>query len=383
VNVRERFIATMSFEDVDRPPLFECGYWAATIRRFCQEGLVLQKGLPEDLPDGRGVSPSQVREIEAYLGFDRHYEFMSINTWVYPLFEEEILEDHGEWVLMRNADGSIEQQRKDRMSIPVKVGGPVQSREDWERIKAERLQPVLADRVPANWDELVAECHDRDYLIYGLSCEHWLALVKLVGLEKLLFLFYDDPELLRDMINDLTDFWVALCDQVLRQVVPDICTVGGDFCYKNGPLMSPAAFREFIFPGFQALASIMREYGVPSVVIHTDGDVRPLMPLFVESGVTGLHPFEVTNGQDIVEIRKAFPRFQIFGGLNKLAVMAGKEAIDRELEAKLPFMLRHGGYIPYVDHYVSPDISWQNFLYYRGRVKEFIENSKQHRMAGR
>jgi uroporphyrinogen decarboxylase len=48
------------------------------------------------------------------------------------------------------------------------------------------------------------------------------------------------------------------------------------------------------------------------------------------------------------------------------------EAIDRELEAKLPSMLRQGGYIPYTEHYVSPDISWENFLYYRRRVNEYV-----------
>jgi len=174
------------------------------------------------------------------------------------------------------------------------------------------------------------------------------------------------------MIDYLTEFWVSLYDQVLRQVTPDVCTVGGDFCYNNGPLMSPSAFREFFLPGFQALSSIMRDNGVTSVMVHSDGDVRPVLPLLVESGATGLHPFEVTNGQDIVEIREAFPRFQIFGGLDKRAAVAGKEAIDRELEAKLPFMLRQGGYIPYTDHYVSPDISWENFLYYRGRVNEYV-----------
>ena len=188
-------------------------------------------------------------------------------------------------------------------------------------------------------------------------------------------MFYDEPDLLRDMTDYITEFWVSLCDQVFRQAVPDVCSVGGDFCYKNGPMMSPATFREYLLPSFQAVSSIMRDYGVTSVMVHSDGDVRPIMPLLVESGVTGLHPFEVTNGQDIVEIREAFPRFQIFGGLDKQALVKGEEAIDRELESKLPFMLRQGGYIPYVDHYVSPDISWQDFLYYRRRVNAFVEEA--------
>ena len=375
MNIRERYAATLNFESVDRPPLFECAYWAATIRRFCREGLVLEKGVPEDRPDGRSVNPSEVPEIESLLGLDPYYQYAPINTWVYPPFEEKILEDHGEWVLMRSSNGVIEKQRKDRMSIPVEVTGPVQTRDDWEQIKAERLQPVLEGRVPDNWNELVEEYRDREYLLYGMSCEHWLALVKLVGLERLLTMSYDDPALLKDMTDYLTEFWVSLCDQVLRQVVPDVCAIGGDFCYKNGPMMSPASFREFLLPGFQALSTIMKDYGVMSVMVHCDGDMRPIMPLLIESGATGLHPVEVTNGQTVVEIRETYPRFQIFGGLDKKAAVAGKEAIDRELEAKLPFMLRHGGYIPYIDHAVSPDISWENFRYYRRRVNELVQKA--------
>ena len=80
MDIRERYAATLAFEEVDRPPLFECGYWAATIRRFCREGLVLENELPDDLPDGRGVSPWQVPEIEELLGLDPYYQTMPVNT---------------------------------------------------------------------------------------------------------------------------------------------------------------------------------------------------------------------------------------------------------------------------------------------------------------
>ncbi len=378
MNVRERYLATVSFEEVDRPPLTQTGYWAATIRRFCREGMDLQSYIPEDRPDGRTVRGWEIPEMESYMGFDRSFKDLPVNTWFYPPFEEEVLEDHGEWVLMRNVDGTVEKQRKDRMSIPVKVSGPVQNRDDWEQLKAERLQPSLDGRVPKNWAQLVEEYRDRDYVLDGLNCEHWSGgLVKLMGLEQALLMFRDDPEFLRDILNDLTEFWVALCEQVLQQVTPDRCWVGGDFCYNAGPMMSPASFREFLLPGFRSLSTVMHDYGVPSVVVHGCGNVRQLLPLFVESGVDGSHPFEVTGGQDIVEVREAFPRFLIFGGLSKLALIEGKDAIDQELAAKLPFMLSQGGYLPAVDHGVSPDISWQNYLHYGERLREHVENAKQ------
>ena len=61
------------------------------------------------------------------------------------------------------------------------------------------------------------------------------------------------------------------------------------------------------------------------------------------------------------------------GGLDKTKVAEGRRAIDAELEAKLPFMLARGGYIPFCDHMVPPDVPWDNFLYYRERVRQYVE----------
>ena len=76
---------------------------------------------------------------------------------------------------------------------------------------------------------------------------------------------------------------------------------------------------------------------------------------------------------DIVRVRKKYPQLLIQGGLDKIKVAQSKEAIDAELEAKLPFLLSQGGYIPFLDHLVPPKISWENFRYYRQRVNEYIE----------
>ena len=91
------------------------------------------------------------------------------------------------------------------------------------------------------------------------------------------------------------------------------------------------------------------------------------------SGITALWPFEATSGQNIVEVRTQYPRLGMFGGLDKKALITGtREAIDAELEAKVPFMLERGGYIPLLDHNASPDISWESYAYYRQRLSEMV-----------
>jgi len=46
MNSLERFRATLAFEQTDRPLLWECGNWAATIRRWYREGLPQRHGIP-------------------------------------------------------------------------------------------------------------------------------------------------------------------------------------------------------------------------------------------------------------------------------------------------------------------------------------------------
>ena len=193
-----------------------------------------------------------------------------------------------------------------------------------------------------------------------------------MGEVNLFYAYYDQPDLIRDMLSFLTDFWIEIYGAVLKDVQPDSAEFWEDMAYKNGPLISPAAFREFMLPCYKKLIGFLRENGVRHFCVDTDGDCWQLIPLFLEAGMTGMLPFEVQAGMDIVAVRQAFPRLQIYGGLDKRALAQGKEAIDRELEAKVPPLLRQGGYIPFADHLVPPEISWENFVYYRRRLAEMI-----------
>jgi hypothetical protein len=92
----------------------------------------------------------------------------------------------------------------------------------------------------------------------------------------------------------------------------------------------------------------------------------------IKGGVTGMGPMEVAAGMDVVEVRKAFPRLQIIGGIDKRLVAEGKGAIDAELKRKVPPLVKDGGYIPCCDHSVPPDVSWKNFRHYRHRLMELV-----------
>jgi uroporphyrinogen decarboxylase len=77
-------------------------------------------------------------------------------------------------------------------------------------------------------------------------------------------------------------------------------------------------------------------------------------------------------GLDITAVRRQYPTLQMIGGINKYALALGRAAIDDELR-KIPFMLQSGRYLPAVDHFVPPDVSWDNYRYFCERLHHLIE----------
>jgi hypothetical protein len=82
----------------------------------------------------------------------------------------------------------------------------------------------------------------------------------------------------------------------------------------------------------------------------------------------------VQAGMVIEEVGKQYPDLVLLGGIDKREINKGPLAIDRELERRLPFLLQRGGYIPTLDHHVTPEISWPDFVYYRQKVAEYCQH---------
>ena len=370
----------MAFDSVDRPPFWELGYWVATLRQWYRQGLPEVEGIPASLEPGAIVRGGFMGwkqgefldvDVQRCMDLDEAIVRIPLNNFVWPEFEPSILEEHENWVLRRDEWGGVRREKKDHSSLPSLVSGPVRTREDWERFAAERLRPDVRRRLPADWQSFLDKVRDRDFpLAIGGSQGFFGTARYLLGDTELLYAFYDKPDLIKTINTYLADFWIDLYDPVLEDVRPDLAVIWEDMCSKNGPLVSPQVFEEFMLPHYRKLTGFFRAHGVDVILVDTDGDCRTLIPLFLRGGVTGLYPFEVTGGMDVAVVGREFPDLQIIGGLSKAAVSAGPEAIDGELEAKVEPSVDRGGFIPMIDHSVQPTTDWDNFVYYRGRLAE-------------
>ncbi len=139
-------------------------------------------------------------------------------------------------------------------------------------------------------------------------------------------------------------------------------------------MISPAIFQEFMAPYYRRITDFAKGRGIRTILVDTDGNCEMLIPLLMQVGVTGLYPMEASAGMDIVAVRKKYPTLQMMGGIPKRDIALGRERVDAFLE-NVAFLLRQGGYIPFADHSVPPEVSWEHFKYYRTRLNELIEQA--------
>ena len=295
-----------------------------------------------------------------------------------PAFEEKVLEDRGEYELVQDFAGREVLCFKGRRSgfMPEYVGHPVTDKNSWERNVKWRLDPTSPERQPSA--STIAAAKEMA-AAGGIICQGlvggYMYLRSLVGPEGVLYMFYDDPELVHEMM----EAWFNLADSVIAKhqayAQLDELYLAEDICYNHGPLISPDMMREFLFPYYQQLISNIKarqpEKGLPFLQIDTDGDCRPVIPVYQELGVNYFSPFEVASGCDVVELRKQYPELLMRGGIDKRELAKGKDAIDRMVDRIMPFMTERGGFMPMCDHGVPEEVDFEDYMYFRARLREF------------
>ena len=355
---RERVRRCACCQPIDRAP-FSCyfGPWPETTARWKEEGVDDPRawidGLPYDPP------------IETVASYVNHLHC--------PPFTHEVLEQHGKTQICRNAVGEIVQCVEGKSGIPKILKSPVTCREDWEKLKKERLDPDDPARFPDNWKEIAARLNAQDAPVQiGIyPCGLYGTLRDLMGVEGSLYAFYDEPELVHDIMDGLTDLWLCIYEKICADVKVDILHIWEDMSGKQGSMLSPDMIREFMLPNYRRLKDFAERHDIPVMQVDTDGNCEQLIPLFAEAGVNMMLPFEVAAGCDVVELRRKYPYMALMGGIDKREIAKSRDAIDRELHRIEPLL--HGtGYFPALDHLIPPEISYENYVYYVERLHDMI-----------
>jgi uroporphyrinogen decarboxylase len=382
MNARERFHRVANFEKVS-PLKAEYGYWTTTVKNFIKQGMPVVQDLPDDLSDNAAISGAMKINPDSPVVVDENVRAcFDLDPYIAkfpcdysPLFEEKTVEENDEYRIYVDRYGITVKQLKNETAVPLDLDFPIKNRRDFESYK-EHYDGDYAQRLPKNWMALSAALEMREYPIrLGGHPFGFFGLPRhLIGAEPLFLILYDDPQLIRDINEFFLHFVMGYWGAIFEDFIPDCVLIWEDMAGRQGSLISPAMFREFMQPYYVVMIDFFRQYGITNIYVDSDGYVEELLVLWDEIGVNGLFPFERQAGNDLLRIREAFPRLQMFGGIDKGILMKdrSRSVIDAELRM-VQKMLQYGGYVPHIDHHVPDDAHWEQFSYYRRRLNELID----------
>ncbi len=327
------------------------------------------QGMPQDVP---------LASLFQYDPPGNHYvgELGWCEAAFAPAFEECVLEDRGDHEVILDVAGRHVLCFKGRRSgfMPEYLDHPVKDWRTWEEDVKWRLEPSTATRY-ADLEERMATAVQeagRGKIICQRVIGGYMYLRSLLGPERVLYAFYDQG----DLVHEMMQTWLSLADAVVARhqqyVTLDELFLAEDICYNAGSLISPEMMRRYLLPYYQQLIRNVKARQIDRsrhlyLQIDTDGRAPAVIPVYREIGMDVMSPFEVAAGCDVVEIGRHYPDLVILGGIDKRVLAGTRADIDAMLERILPVMRARGGYVPTSDHGVPAEVPYANYLYYRER----------------
>lgn len=360
---RERFLAVLQFERPDRIPLTP-GYGRKSTR---------ERWFGEGLPENVDIAEYAYRQAGGIMEWTAGGPGFKVDERMLPHFEEKVIETLASSRIVQDWKGNVceiglefsPEYLRDAIDFVTRrwIKCPVENRADWEQMK-KRYNPDNPARLPENPSGLGEKLRQREHPVtFHFSGPYW-QMREWLGFEQLCVMFFDDPEMIGDMVSFWSDYITRLMENAFKYCIPDMVYISEDMAYKGHAMLSPAMCREFLLPVWQRWGEVIRAHRIPLYAMDSDGFIGELIPLWIEAGINVCDPIEVAAGNDIADFRKRFGKNMAYrGGVDKRAIAAGGTAIEKEIRRLEP-VIRDGGFIPGCDHGVPHDVSWSDYVNY-------------------
>ena len=195
-----------------------------------------------------------------------------------------------------------------------------------------------------------------------------------MGEEELCVAYYEQPELVHDILNTIGDTAIQVLERVVSTVEVDLLSVHEDMAGKSGCLIGPNQIEQFVKPYYRRVWDMVQSHGARVFDLDTDGDVNTVIPALIDAGVNCMHPMEPASNMDIVEVRKQYgDQLAFYGGIDKHVIRRTKEEILTELEYKIPPMIESGGCVLALDHRIPNGTPLENYKFYVEQVWRLIK----------
>jgi hypothetical protein len=362
MTTRERFVRVLTGQDADRVPYMK-----------------IFGGTNAVVPKWKIQFPNVESYIDELLGFEgkyRGWQIAPVNTGLCGTPPDTVEYQSPSETRIRHGDGSltVHMHRGDHYFNHT-VEYPVKTRDDWQHIKEQWMDPEDLRRFPKDWENYIQLFNQRDYPLQ-LTCGGVFGFVRtMMGDEAMFYAIYDDSGLIHDIIGTYIDMCLIIWGKMVIDVPFDLIECWEDMAYKSGPLISRRHFTEFLAPQYRRIRDFAGNANIPLVLVDSDGNIMDLAGWMRDAGVNAMYPFEVQSGNDIVAVRGRLTDMACIGGLEKNCMAKGIDAMDSELE-KARMLIGQGRCIPGVDHFVLEDVPFENYVYFMRGLRDVIMKTK-------
>ena len=297
--------------------------------------------------------------------------YAPINNGPRSGLQTRVLEETAEHVISIDNYGRKTKLCKGSATIALPLEFPVKTMDDWLKIK--HWYQFDESRLDVEGLRETKKLRDKGYLICAGIPGGFDEPRQLMGEEELCVAFYEEPELVKDILDTIADTNRKLFERALEIVPIDCLCVHEDMAGKSGPLAGPAQIEEFIKPYYLSAWNIVKNSGCEMFSQDSDGDMSRVVDVFLDCGVTSMYPCEPVGGMDMVVLKEKYgKRLSFKGGIDKHTLRGTKNDILKELEYKLNGATRGGGVVFALDHRIPNGVPIENYRYYVKLGREIL-----------
>ena len=182
------------------------------------------------------------------------------------------------------------------------------------------------------------------------------------GMENLLADFLLDPPFVRRLFRTVLDYKQGVLERAL-EAGADAVVAGDDYAWRQGPIMSPRHFQEYIHPCLREMVEITHRAGVPFIK-HTDGHIWPIMDSLLATGMDALDPIEPMAGMDIGEVKERLgDRIALVGNVDCTMVLTqgSLEEVAEAVRETIAKASPGGGHVLASSNSIHPAVRPENY----------------------
>lgn len=199
---------------------------------------------------------------------------------------------------------------------------------------------------------------------------------RMFGFENFLLNLAINPEIIKTLVNKMTDFYLELNDRFFHTMKGkmNIFFFGNDFGSQNGLLFSKEQWDEIFLENYRKLVNLAKSYNY-KVMAHSCGSIVPLLDRFIEIGIDIIDPVQTTAaGMDPKILKEQFGDRMVFHGAidtQKILPFGSPQDVKKHVEDTINILGKDGGYIMVSSNSIQNDTPVENIDTMYKTAREF------------